>query len=324
MGSAGGVLGVAFATVLSLRDRPDRLARFRAQAFGDVFELVQERHPVSGALGCFEGHVRMWIEGEARGAGPQVCFEDDAEWSDAYVASSADKVEMSVFVRPDPIKMRADLAQTLARVMREHPAWELIALGGVPLAWLAGAHDTGIPGVLGARFLTAHAYVISPTFRARALRMAHRNGVDHFLARAASHVFCVSPQAVVQSVDGGSDISALSAPLRGVRDAYAAYATWAARSCGTVPLRQVQVALVAASAVGLGVLGSKHVAARAALMLVLLVAVSLYVADTFVQDVPYIRDTAAHTPFRERDLEKRREELALPDRGRPLAALAMT
>ena len=260
-------LGIHFSTVVSLRTRPDRLARFRAQGFGpSVVELLQEPHPTSGGEGCFLAHIAAWKEGDDRGWGPQAVFEDDAKWTAAA---------------QDPLVI-ASARTSIQRIFEEHPTWDLIALGGIPSTWLGGLHEP-FPGVIAAPFIESHAYVISPAFRRRALAATHSGEIDRWLSAQATLVFCLVPELVEQDFTTGSNINPTFNTLyysnrRRLRSIGGALA----RACRPFPPRHIQVLLLVLCAFVLAV-STKPTTRRVAVM-ALIATTTLYVTDAFSQD----------------------------------------
>ena len=293
---------VSCATVISLRSRPDRLARFQAQGFGSCTVCPQDPHPRGPREGCFAGHVDAWRRGAAEGgSGAQLVYEDDAAWSSAGRSVIA----------------RARAASAIRAIIAAYPEFDLIALGGVPLTLHSGCVAVdGIDGVIRAPFSEAHAYVISAAFRSRALRGPHYGAVDLWLARNAAQCFCVVPELITQDEACGSDNGGLSRVLLRARSLYKAYATRARAACGRVPLYHAQTLLLTLGAFALGAAvasgnarGTSAPALKAApatsrwfqqarvaaLVMLLSVLVTAYIVDAIVLS-PHAHDSAPVAP----------------------------
>ena len=198
--------GVDFCTVTSLSTRPDRLKRFRTHRFASVVhEVVRRQSHVQPRDDCFEAHRLMWQLGQDTSpTSIQAVFEDDAMWTSA--AAQAQKIEA---------------AHAVKKIIQLFPSWDIIYLGGIPLTRDTGQVGCGVKGVLRCRVTEAHAYILSPNFRARLLATRQYGGVDIWLARQAGQSFCLETELVTQDSGLGSDIFLLPTLFQ-VRNTYKA------------------------------------------------------------------------------------------------------
>lgn len=185
------------AWVISLTERPDRLAAFRTRAAAaelDVQELVVPRSSwsrdgwggSSEACGCAESHLRLL----SAGAGDLLVFEDDAMLPPMLSAS----IELALAVMP--------------------PAWELCLLG---TAHTIDDGDVIVSGLVPIRqFLCTHAYLVSGRGRSALADCAARANRhwDYLASRrmcGRGQVYGFVPSVVDQDPALGGDIPSLNA-----------------------------------------------------------------------------------------------------------------
>lgn len=180
------------AWVISLQERPDRLAAFRARAAAAdlvVNELIvprsrRRREGWGGSpesCGCAEAHLQI-LSGNV---GPLLVFEDDA-------------------VIPPGVHGYVDIALQMMPV-----GWELCLLGA---GWLAADHYAAGLGVVPiSRFALTHAYLVSergrPHLQGCAAKANHH--WDDLASRrmcGRGHVYGFIPTIIEQDQQLGSDI----------------------------------------------------------------------------------------------------------------------
>lgn len=180
------------AWVISLADRPDRLAAFRARAAAadlEVQELIvprcTERRDGWGAsaeaCGCAESHLQLLTAD----TGPLLVFEDDA--------------------------MVPSLFNAYVSVALEHmpPTWELCLLGAGQITADYGSASLGVVPLH--HFALTHAYLVSERGRDALAECAGRatGPWDGFASRrmcARGQTYGYTPTVVHQDPNLGSDI----------------------------------------------------------------------------------------------------------------------
>jgi hypothetical protein len=278
--------------LVTLKTRPDRRALFDAWAqrtdapwsalLRDIQPFVAERHTRGGEYGCWDSHMQCMRSAIAQGSVAAVVFEDDATPTRAALHRGTWDTAM----------------RQVESLIKSGVKWDLVALGGLPLAW---SHlPTRVSRhLLQTPFAETHAYVASAAFMRRMVAMPFAGGIDYAMARRAwATSYVVVPELFEQNASGGSDV-ALSKVVS-FRSAYKAVnALWAQRS----PFRGRSVFMVAAVVLALATGASSArrspIAVTLLLTTLLLACLGLYAANEILQDPLLPRRAKQDTPFQQ-------------------------
>lgn len=276
--------------LVSLRARVDRRALFFAWAqrteapWSALLSTVQpffaERHARGGEYGCWDSHIQCMRSAIAQGSLAAIIFEDDA----MPTAAAKDARVWEAVMRH------------VHTLIDSGAKWDVIALGGLPLAW---SHlPTRItPHILQTPFAETHAYVASAAFMRRMIAMPFAGGIDYAMARRAwATSYVVVPELFEQDAQGGSDV-ALSKVVSFRASYKSLNAAWAQRSPFRGRSACMVAAVVLALATGAAARGSSA-ALCAALAATLLAVLGLYASNEILQDPHLPRRAQQDNPFR--------------------------
>ena len=229
---------------ITLRERPDRAKRFERWAKASdkpwsfltkhVKPIVADRHAQGGDYGCWESHRSALQQCADAGEDYVVVFEDDA---------------IPTRLAHNPAAWNLLYGQILD-VMTTEPTWDVIGLGGIPLAWWHTARKR-TSHVIQIPFLEAHSYIASKRFVNRLLMAEYTGTFDSELARrSTSDSYLITHELFEQDPACGSNLSlSLVIPFR--RGYKKAVWAWARRV--EYPCRNVVLATLAAT-VGISIL----------------------------------------------------------------------
>ena len=191
------------ATVITLRDRPDRITKFQSwwdkSPFPNVelIVLFAEKSERGGKYGCVESHYGSLRAAQEKSPDfPSIHFEDDAQPTALWFNT----------------EKQSQIFSEIEMVMKADPDWAVIGLGGTPLSFSDGIHD--LPGhdfkhMKRVSFIEAHAFMVSPKFRRQLLTNPDFTGhLDYRMATLTRlHSYLVWDQLFEQDEAAGSDNS---------------------------------------------------------------------------------------------------------------------
>ena len=219
----------SFATVITLKDRRERLKSFLSWYKDPLYVLTSERSVRGGTFGCFESHLNaIKFAHEKSPNEPSLHFEDDAlptQWNN--------------------IKLRNEVLQEVVSLMQED--WSIIGLGGCPLAFSSGKLYSRWKYIARVKFAEAHAYILSPSFRHHLLQISSFSG--HFdyrmMMETSIHSYLVVPELFGQDDRLGSDNSTLLKYILPARSYFKSFHYAALQFCGETPWRYHEMAFIA-------------------------------------------------------------------------------